>query len=287
MNENLLRSDHVPADDAEMLDVLAEFLSIYANRDNWREEPAGEAPHHLRRGKMLAFDPSNVVDGYRFAEEALEALRRYVTTEGTRPMSKDLPAALREVGEAAAEVFGAAAGDVARRLDDGTSPVTFGTALGPRPVVTCLSRDRFEERPDGPAFSEFNRQRMEWIGGDKPFQLIEDWHIVVVYRFRKGWYRTELIFHAGMCHDGSSVPLTLGGLLRINWRDVFSAGTGHDGGYQAGIFSRAEWDVIWRVIATNGTKRRTPRWKGWVGWLGLWAGGWPAWNNYRRQELGR
>lgn len=201
-------------------------------------------------------------------------------------MSKDLPAALREFGDAAGEAFGAAAGDVARRLDDGTSPLILGTALGPRPVVTLVSRDRFKKRPDGPAFAQLDELHMKWVGGDKPFELTEDWRIAVLYRFRGSWYRVELIFHAGMCHDGSSVPLTIGGLLRINWRDVFLAGTAHDGGYQAGdeLFSRAEWDVIWRVIATNGTKRRTPRWKGWVGRVGLWAGGWPAWNNYRRRE---
>lgn len=165
-----------------------------------------------------------------------------------------------------------------------SGPKPRGWRVGP---VTRISRARFEKRPDGQAFSQFNHQHMKWIGGEKPFELTDDWHVAVVYRFRKSWYRTELIFHAGMRHDASSVPLTAGGILRINWRDVFLAGTAHDGGYQAGVFSRAEWDVIWRVIATNGTNRRTPRWKGWVGWVGLWAGGWPAWKNYRRREIER
>jgi hypothetical protein len=155
--------------------------------------------------------------------------------------------------------------------------------------VTRVSRDRFERRPDGPAFSQFNEPHMKWVGGDKPFELTDDWHIVVLYRFRDNWYRTELIFHAGMCHDGSSVPLTIGGILRINYRDVFLAGLAHDGLYQSAIFGRAESgraesDRVWRTIAVNGTKRRAWRWQGWVGEKGLWAGGRWAWNNYRRRE---
>lgn len=74
---DLLRSSYQPSDDREALLVLAEFLKIYAKRDNWQES-AGEPPHYLRQGLRLDFRPSNVVDGWRFAEEGLEAMERYL-----------------------------------------------------------------------------------------------------------------------------------------------------------------------------------------------------------------
>lgn len=71
-----LDSKYEPEDWEDMAETLAEFLRPYANAKNWRPS-RGHPPHHLREGVYLDFHPSNVVHGFRFAQEALAALERF------------------------------------------------------------------------------------------------------------------------------------------------------------------------------------------------------------------
>ena len=76
-DRHMLLSTYEHRDADEMIRALELVLEMYARPGNWQEERHGEPPHYLRKGKLLNFDPSNVVHGYRFAEEALAALARF------------------------------------------------------------------------------------------------------------------------------------------------------------------------------------------------------------------
>lgn len=71
-----LKSEYEPKDAEDLISVLAAFLAIYADSGNWRVS-MGEPPHNLRGGICLDFHPSNVVNGWSFADEALAAIRRF------------------------------------------------------------------------------------------------------------------------------------------------------------------------------------------------------------------
>jgi len=67
------------------------------------------------------------------------------------------------------------------------------------------------------------------------------------------------------------------------------AGAVHDGTYKTGEdcegnkVTRAEADMAWREIAQLG-EYSANKFEAWAGWLGLRAGGWKAWNKYRRED---
>lgn len=77
-----LLDTNIPHDHEEMIDHLVQYLKAYARKDNWILERCGEPPNFLRRNMWLNFYPSNVVNGYVFAEEALEKVKKFNEQQG-------------------------------------------------------------------------------------------------------------------------------------------------------------------------------------------------------------
>lgn len=240
----LLRSDYTCYSDSDIIDVLAEFLALYADPKVWEQNKTEDPPH--RKGMYTEFRPNNVVDGYRFAQEGLEALKRYKEKKAT------------------------------------TTSSCVSSSL---PLVTRVSYERFFVRPEGLAFEEKTQLIDGCVSGPKPKQLTEDWHTVVIYQYKGFWYRLELVIHAGLFHDGSSVPRVSAAVFGFDWRKVYKAGVLHDLLYQSGVLKdRGEADRVWRVVATNGDNWKVKPWQGKLGEQGLKIGGGKAWKGYRRRQ---
>jgi hypothetical protein len=80
LKKTLVDYDH--ENEACLIEGLQQVLEFYARRTYWKPS-TGHRPHNLREGVHLDFHPSNVVDGWSFAEEALEKIDRYYDQKST------------------------------------------------------------------------------------------------------------------------------------------------------------------------------------------------------------
>ena len=80
--------------------------------------------------------------------------------------------------------------------------------------------------------------------------------------------------------DFSSIPWF--GCMLVRWSRVDIAGVVHDWLYLTAMYSRAQSDRIWRLVAMSG-EHHANAFQAWVGWAALRIGGWIAWNHLRRQ----
>ena len=72
----MLKVDYNHTTIGSLLIGLEMCLEVYAKRNNWRPS-TGHPPHNLREGVRLDLHPSNVVDGYHFAQEAIEKIEKW------------------------------------------------------------------------------------------------------------------------------------------------------------------------------------------------------------------
>lgn len=85
----ILASDEPYESEAQLIEALRLWLDIYADRNNWQVERHGEPPNYLRKGMHLNFYPNNIVDGWRFADEALDAIARYYASPARDKRTED------------------------------------------------------------------------------------------------------------------------------------------------------------------------------------------------------
>ena len=112
------------------------------------------------------------------------------------------------------------------------------------------------------------------VTGPDQIEILEDMLVEVI---GKGW-----AINAGDRGDLSSYPLI--GMALYDPFEGALAGVWHDKRYQLQDCTRKEADQGWYELAIEGqnAETRMSPWKARIGHMALRAGGWMAWNKYKR-----